>query len=48
MGALVGELRVEAEGVPPLDMGVNSETGPSYMPRGTALNTANCKRESEV
>lgn len=39
-GCLVGEVRAEAEGVPPRDM-ENSETGPSYIPLGTALRTAN-------
>lgn len=38
-GCLVGEVRAEAEGVPPRDS-ENSDTGPSYIPRGTALRTA--------
>lgn len=38
-GCLVGEVRAEAEGVPPRDM-ENSDTGPSYIPLGTALRTA--------
>lgn len=41
-GCLVGEVRAEAEGVPPRDM-ENSDTGPSYIPLGTALRTANCR-----
>lgn len=32
-------MRAEAEGVPPRDM-ENSDTGPSYIPLGTALRTA--------
>lgn len=32
-------MRAEAEGVPPRDM-ENSDTGPSYIPLGTALSTA--------
>lgn len=48
MGVLVGEFLLEAEGVPPLDMGLKSETGPSYIPRGTALNTAICKTEQAL
>lgn len=39
-GTLVGEVRAEADGVPPLDMGENSDTGPSYMPLGTAFSVA--------
>lgn len=35
----MGEVRAEAEGVPPRDM-ENSDTGPSYIPLGTALRTA--------
>lgn len=38
-GCLVGEVRAEAEGVPPRDR-ENSDTGPSYIPLGTALRTA--------
>lgn len=38
-GCLVGEVRAEAEGVPPRDK-ENSDTGPSYIPLGTALRTA--------
>ena len=37
---LVGEVRAEEAGVAPRDMGVNSATGPSYMPLGTARITA--------
>lgn len=37
---LVGEVRAEADGVPPRDMGENSDTGPSYIPLGTGLRTA--------
>lgn len=40
-GCLVGDVRAEADGVPPRDM-ENSDTGPSYIPRGTALRTASC------
>lgn len=40
-GCLVGEVRAEAEGVPPRDM-ENSDTGPSYIPLGTAFSTASC------
>lgn len=36
---MVGEVRAEAEGVPPRDR-ENSDTGPSYIPLGTALSTA--------
>ncbi len=43
-GALVGEVRAEADGVPPLDMGKNSDTGPSYMPLGTAFRMASFRR----
>lgn len=43
-GTLVGEVRAEAEGVPPLDMGKNSDTGPSYMPLGTAFRMASFRR----
>ena len=47
-GGLVGEVRAEADGVPPRDMGENSDTGPSYRPRGTARNTASWgERERE-
>lgn len=35
----MGEVRAEAEGVPPRDR-ENSDTGPSYIPLGTALSTA--------
>lgn len=41
-GCLVGEVRAEAEGVPPRDR-ENSDTGPSYIPLGTALRTASYK-----
>ncbi|PWA23124.1 hypothetical protein CCH79_00002456 [Gambusia affinis] len=41
-GCLVGEVRAEAEGVPPRDM-ENSDTGPSYIPLGTAFSTASCR-----
>lgn len=34
-------MRAEAEGVPPRDR-ENSDTGPSYIPLGTALSTASC------
>lgn len=40
-GCLVGEVRAEAEGVPPRDREY-SETGPSYIPLGTAFRTASC------
>ncbi len=43
-GVLVGEVRAEADGVPPLDMGKNSDTGPSYMPLGTAFRMASFRR----
>lgn len=43
-GCLVGEVRAEAEGVPPRDM-ENSDTGPSYIPLGTALRTASCRTD---
>lgn len=36
-------MRAEAEGVPPRDM-ENSDTGPSYIPLGTAFNTASCSK----
>lgn len=38
----MGEVRAEAEGVPPRDR-ENSDTGPSYIPLGTALRTASYK-----
>ncbi len=43
-GVLLGEVRAEADGVPPLDMGKNSDTGPSYMPLGTAFRMASFRR----
>lgn len=36
-------MRAEAEGVPPRDM-ENSDTGPSYIPLGTAFSTASCSK----
>lgn len=38
-------MRAEAEGVPPRDM-ENSDTGPSYIPLGTALRTASYRRNN--
>lgn len=45
-GCLVGEVRAEADGVPPRDMEY-SDTGPSYIPLGTAFNTASCRNNKE-
>lgn len=41
----VGEPRVEPAGVPALGVVVRSNTGPSYMPLGTACRSAICSRE---
>lgn len=38
----VGDPRVDPAGVPPLGVAVRSNTGPSYMPRGTACISAIC------
>lgn len=45
-GCLVGEVRAEAEGVPPRDI-ENSDTGPSYIPLGTALRTASYRTDNK-
>lgn len=45
-GCLVGEVRAEAEGVPPRDR-ENSDTGPSYIPLGTAFSTASYGKKSK-
>lgn len=46
-GCLVGDVRAEAEGVPPRDM-ENSDTGPSYIPLGTALKTASYRTNNKT
>lgn len=42
----MGDVRAEAEGVPPRDM-ENSDTGPSYIPLGTALRTASYRTNNK-
>jgi len=43
----VGEPLVDPTGVPPLGVVVRSNTGPSYMPRGTACISPICHRREE-
>lgn len=42
----MGEPRVEPAGVPPLGVVVKSNTGPSYMPLGTACRSAICSQRN--